>query len=387
MCGIVGLIARNSYNGFSPAQQKMVYQLLYADAVRGEDATGIIGVMSDGDFGIMKEASQSCWFVEGYKGSGLDKALYARGVAAIGHNRAKTVGASTDENAHPFVEDNTFAMVHNGTLRNHAKVFSDTEVDSHALTIALKQAMDQEDWKKAMEETLTKVQGAYACVWYDQKRHQVCMIRNSERPLCLVETANTTLFGSEDRLLTWIASRNNEAIKVVKAIPVHTLITFDLNKKERGEFSETFLSVSKPTHHTGYNNGTSGTAATSVGASNGEDADPVGDNKGAVSKTEFKRLTKKLTGKSIVFWVEDFVDYNENALIWGASTNGQYDLCDFNHIIKANIKLDALGITDNDLLGAISFRGTVISTTYDKDAKLINVGVNNVELEHEKVVH
>lgn len=382
MCGIVGLIARNTYNGFSGAQQKMLYQLLYADAVRGEDATGVIGVMSDGDFGVMKEASQSCWFIEGFKGSDLDKALYSRGVAAIGHNRAKTVGKSSDENAHPFIEDETFAMVHNGTLRNHAKTFSDTEVDSHALTIALKQAMDEEDWKKALEDTLTKVQGAYACVWYDQKRHQMCLVRNSERPLCIAETANTTLFGSEDRLLTWIASRNGETVKSVKAVPIHTLVTFDLSKKERGEYSETFLSVSLSTKPTkGYSNGT-----TTTTANVGEDDNSSGE-KGGVSKNVFKSLTRKMLGKRLTFWVEDFVDYNDNALIWGASTNGQYDLCEYNHLIKANIKLKALGLVESDLLGAVSFSGTVINTTYDKDSKAITVSVNNVEIEHEKIVH
>src|SRR5215469_16745148 len=175
------------------------------------------------------------------------------GVAIIGHNRAKTIGDNLAENAHPFVEDKTFAMVHNGTLHNHKQI-GDTDVDSHALAIVLKKAMDEEDWKKGLEEALSKVKGAYACVWYDQKRDQVCMVRNAERPLFLVKAGSNTLFGSEVGLLTWIATRNNEKVDDIINTKVHTFYTFDM-KKTGGDFSETNLTLKSP--KTGFDNGTS----------------------------------------------------------------------------------------------------------------------------------
>ena len=42
MCGLVGMIAIQS-QGFSYKDKEMFNQLLYADAVRGEDSTGVFG--------------------------------------------------------------------------------------------------------------------------------------------------------------------------------------------------------------------------------------------------------------------------------------------------------------------------------------------------------
>src|ERR1700752_137462 len=140
MCGIVGFISKWKATGFSAKQQKMFYQLLHADMLRGWEATGVITVAKNGDFGIMKEASDASVFNGSFIDSDLDKDMYKEGVAVIGHNRAKTIGENKDENAHPFVVDDTFAMVHNGTLRNH-KDMHDTEVDSEALAKTFKAAM------------------------------------------------------------------------------------------------------------------------------------------------------------------------------------------------------------------------------------------------------
>lgn len=416
MCGIVGFISKWRSGGFQMTHQKMMYQMLYADALRGNDATGVIGVMKDGDFGIMKEASEGAWFNSSFVDSELDKMLYSKGTACIGHNRAKTIGENKDENAHPFVVDNTFAMVHNGTLRNH-KDMHDTEVDSHALAMTFKQAMDQEDWKKALEEALGTVQGAFAVVWYDQKRDQICMLRNHERPLGIVKLNGGWLFGSEVPMLTWIALRNSEKVEEAKSCAVNCLYTFDM-KKTGGDYSETFLSPITPKGKSrkGYNNGvqTSGNTAIILGgtASDTTTATPTdkedaalsavikrlfpvsADARAPVSKNAFKRLRAKVIGKRINWWVEDYVDVEVDtrgactkALLMGCSLDGAFDLCEVQHHIRTTLDLAYHGLTEAELFGAVQLESKVADMTFDKGTVVIRMEETLVKEVSGEVLH
>lgn len=392
MCGIHGLIKKTKTGGFSTYHQKMMYQMLMAGMVRGDDATGVVAVYKDGDFSIQKEATDGYIFNWAFKDKEVDKKLWQEGVAYIGHNRAKTIGENKDENAHPFVEDNTFAMVHNGTLRNHKQI-GETDVDSHALAIHLKKAMDEEDWQKALEDALSKVVGAYACVWYDQKRDQICMVRNSERPLWLVHTDTAVLFGSEPGMLHWIASRNGDKIEKTEVVKTSTLYTFDM-KKAGGDYSETFLLLSpQKTTSTGYNNGTAkhGNSTTTSGSKHKGFID---EKLPALSKAAFKRLSPKLMGKRLQFWVEDFVDIDthptkemDHILVFAKCLNGQYDLCDVPHIIRFQIKLSHMGLTENDMYGDMLMSGEVFDTEYDKDDKAIIIRVRSVQEENVQALH
>lgn len=358
--------------------------------LRGQDATGVIAVEKDGSFHIMKEAVDSYQFRQKYYNSDADKAMFKQGIALIGHNRAKTIGGNVDENAHPFVEDKTFAMVHNGTLRNH-KTMHDTDVDSHALTILFKQAMDQDDWKKAMEEALGKVNGAFACVWYDQKRNQVCVIRNSERPMTMVETSSGWVLSSEGALAQWICIRNSEKIVKAESIDTMTLYSFSM-ENQGGDVSKTFLSPSTPPK--GYANGllttpsvkTTGTSSTKSPL----EGDPVGTANGRalLSKSAFKKLKPLLWGQTLEFWVADYVDtVNDNqgrcvnALMMGESVNGQFDLCEVNHEIRANVELKALGLKESDFYGTLMCKGKVYDVLYDKDNCRAIIRVDNISVE------
>src|SRR5215469_11761187 len=319
------------------------------------------------------------------------------GVAIIGHNRAKTIGDNLAENAHPFVEDKTFAMVHNGTLHNHKQI-GDTDVDSHALAIVLKKAMDEEDWKKGLEEALSKVKGAYACVWYDQKRDQVCMVRNAERPLFLVKAGSNTLFGSEVGLLTWIATRNNEKVDDIINTKVHTLYTFDM-KKTGGDFSETNLTLKSP--KTGFDNGTSkhnnGSGSSSktqqkatTHTSSATSKFSVGSADKPLSKSEYKRLFRKMVGSRIQFLADDYIELEVDrssgmatkVLAWGECSNGAFDLCEYNHIIRCQIDLEQLGIDEQAFYEQedVSLSGNVYDMAYIKDEQCAIIRVNMVEL-------
>jgi len=54
MCGLVGMIVKGN-SGLIKQHEDTFYQLLYADALRGEDSTGVIGVEKDTTFHIAKE--------------------------------------------------------------------------------------------------------------------------------------------------------------------------------------------------------------------------------------------------------------------------------------------------------------------------------------------
>lgn len=397
MCGIVGVIPRLK-NGFNFSQQKMFYQLLLADEMRGMDATGVITVHSNGDFGIMKEASAAYYFHDQFVDSDLDKDLYKNGVAAIGHNRAKTVGENKDANAHPFSVDKTFAMVHNGTLRNHLELEKDvgkTDVDSEALAILFKRAMDEEDWKTALEEAIGKVKGAYACVWYDQKRHQVCMIRNTERPLGFIETKTEILFGSELAMLSWIANRNGSSVEKWKSLETHKLYTFDM-KEGGGAFGETFLSP-KYQFQKGYTNGTKKTSTANGQGMDGDtettstDSDPVGAC-GALSKNGFKKLRATIFRKEIEFLQEDYVESSSGTfLVMGRSINGAFDLCEVRHNISGLLDGKKQGVEEKDFwVDGMLFKGIVADAVYDRDNSAITITLENLSLkgyQSEKVVH
>ena len=342
MCGIVGLVTKTKY-GFSKEQQKVFYQLLYADALRGVDATGVITAHNNGDFGIMKEASEAVKFLDSFVDSDLDKDLFKNGFAVVGHNRASTVGEDVDANAHPFVEDGTFAMVHNGTLYNHKKLH-DTVVDSHALAITIKRAFDDDDYKKSLETALQDVYGAYACVWYDQKRDQIGMVRNKERPLFIAQTSNSVLFGSEAGLLSWIAGRCGVKIDKVESVPVDTLITIQNNNG--GVVVHTPLTLTAPTTHktgTGHgkektSNGNSPFRSFVQKAVSGD----TGSSK-VLSKSAFKRWKKSAVGELIRFVRDDYKDNiegksKETRYLWGYNKH-----LDFKHEIRCTVDISDFG--------------------------------------------
>jgi len=405
VCGIVGFIAKYKTSGFQYSHQKMFYQMLFADQLRGSDATGVITCHNTGDFGIMKEAVDAYNFNPQFIDSDLDKDLYKNGVAVIGHNRAKTVGDNKDENAHPFVVDGTFAMVHNGTLYNH-KALEDTDVDSHALAITFKKAMDEGDYKTALEDALGKVFGAFACVWYDQKRHEICMIRNKDRPLNFVVCEAGVLFGSEPHLLTWIAARNNSKIESVTMCKEHTLYRFDM-KKQGGVPDETFLSPKYRSSSTtgGYTNGVVGTATTGEKETTSAFDSiieklvhpPAPNDRKPVSKNSFKRIRAQIFKRQLNFWLDDFVEADVDntgkattALVMGSSIDGAFDLCEHHHFVRAVINLKTLGLKEDELYGNIQFSGTVDDVEYDKVNKAAIVRMCNVivkEVSNGKVVH
>jgi hypothetical protein len=296
MCGIVGIIVKGD-NGLTLKQEDSFYQMLYADAVRGYDSTGVIAVEKDGTFHIAKEAVEATFFCPQVKAHEIGRAMYNRGKAFIGHNRKKTVGEIKDETAHPFVIDNTFALVHNGTLYNH-KQLANTDIDSEALGVVLKTALETGK-KEDLEKTLGDVYGAYATVMYNQKSDEVYFLRNKDRPLCLIDTPDALYFASEGMMASWILVRNGyeyDKFKITNLEP-HTLITYNLRtnmKKEEVLVPKKSWPDTKTPH---------GSKTTISGSGKNTSGVPI--TSGMV-----KWFKRKWLGKKISFWVDDYVEKN-----------------------------------------------------------------------------
>jgi len=116
MCGLVAMISKSS-SGFAYKAGDTFGQMLYANALRGMDSTGVFGVNKYGNLKVHKAATKASKFMETKTYEEFDNDIFHSYRIVVGHNRASTRGATTDENAHPFLEGST-CLVHNGTLHS-----------------------------------------------------------------------------------------------------------------------------------------------------------------------------------------------------------------------------------------------------------------------------
>ena len=162
-CGVIGV---SSPAGEQTAQ--LAFFGLFALQHRGQEAAGI--AVSDGHRARMHKDT-------GLVTHGFDAASLAplAGYHAIGHTRYSTIGASSAQNAQPFLLETmhgTLALAHNGSLINAAELreellqrgfgltaTSDTEV--MALMLA---AASGKSWEDRLERTMPSWKGAYSLV-------------------------------------------------------------------------------------------------------------------------------------------------------------------------------------------------------------------------------
>lgn len=361
MCGIVGVVLKTD-KGFLKQTEDTFYQMLYADALRGDDSTGIISVENDTTFHISKEASHPAWFIPTYDGGAVGKAMWTDGRAMIGHNRKKTMGNIDDESAHPFVVNSEFAMVHNGTLFNH-QMLAKTAVDSEALTIHLAKAFENKDYVADVESALGDVYGAYAVAMYDQRHNAVRLLRNKDRPLCYIEMDNAWYFASEGGMLLWILSRNGYNMQNTKLefIPEHTLITFDLTKNTLER--EVLVPKKHYTPTKTYTKPHTGGVTTNYG-------------KDGLSKNAFKRFRRKTINTKVEWWCEDFIETNYPKTIEDGEVKltlmGVCDELLIDHMLSTEINYLDLCLGHKDLTDRL-WTGFVEDMDYDIKSKRVTI--------------
>lgn len=159
MCGIVGAVSnRPIANLLIEGLKRLEY--------RGYDSSGIAVVDQDHQLSRTRMVG---------KVKELEKALQAHpllGGTGIAHTRWATHGVPSEANAHPFVSNDEFALVHNGIIENYAVlkeklqaagyIFhseTDTEVAVHLIH---QHFTNTQDLLTAVRATIKELHGAYA---------------------------------------------------------------------------------------------------------------------------------------------------------------------------------------------------------------------------------
>lgn len=200
ICGLVGIITASN-NGFHFKEAETLEDMLYMDALRGVDATGIMYGTINGDVQIHKEASPAHEFLATNEWDRSSKELFGRGSWCFGHNRAATRGAKIDKNSHPFNINDKIILMQNGTYLGSHKHHKDTDVDTEACAHVIEES-------SSVQEALSKINAAYAFIWYNVEEKSINIVRNKERPLWWAKTkAGSFIFSSEAGIMLAATSR------------------------------------------------------------------------------------------------------------------------------------------------------------------------------------
>jgi len=179
MCGIVGAIARRNVS-------KILIEGLSRLEYRGYDSSGIAINNGNGVF-----AHRAVGKVQALKDKFDVEPL--DGKLGIAHTRWATHGKPTEANAHPHFSGDHLALVHNRIIENHEllrcdlkakgyqfKSETDTEVIVHLIDDALKTELDL---LKAVQKTLTKLEGAFAIAVVSSKDEERFIAARKGSPL------------------------------------------------------------------------------------------------------------------------------------------------------------------------------------------------------------
>ncbi|MBI4152524.1 glutamine--fructose-6-phosphate transaminase (isomerizing), partial [Candidatus Woesearchaeota archaeon] len=167
MCGIIGYVGqREAYPLLVSGLEKVEY--------RGYDSVGIC--TADGTLHLLKEVGR----VEQFKNHLLP------GTMGIAHSRWATHGGVSQKNAHPFIVDDMFTLVHNGIIENYLElkeelrkkgaVFS-SETDSEVILHLIAQNF-KTDLLSAVRETVHALRGAYAFAVMTKGNPEIVAARN-----------------------------------------------------------------------------------------------------------------------------------------------------------------------------------------------------------------
>ena len=221
MCGIVGIIAK-SKTGFYSKDIQILQQMLFAGQLRGSHGTGIFLNNKKGRVRVVKGAMPGSDFINTNLFDIAMKDTMAEATFCIGHNRFATKGGLNFKSTHPFTEGD-ITLIHNGTLTTHLEL-ANVEVDSHAICHSINNI--------GTEETIKKLNGAYALVWHDKRNNSLNLVRNKERPLHIFEVQGAFIICSERDMGLWIINRNNISIIKDYALTIDMLMSINLETME-----------------------------------------------------------------------------------------------------------------------------------------------------------
>lgn len=230
MCGLVGVAGV-----VDTPQEKVFKDLLIMDVLRGHHSTGIFRVKRALDeVDVIKELGVPQNLLDSKQCQGFFTP-WSRILA--GHNRYATKGRrDVIHNAHPFQHGKITGM-HNGTLRNQSLLddWKNFEVDSENIIYS----MD----KIGEEETIAKLNGAFALVWYNKETKELNFIRNKERTLFYAfgENGKSIYWASEEWMITSACARQGVNIGNIMPFAPMNLYRLHLPEHPFGSLPEQVL--------------------------------------------------------------------------------------------------------------------------------------------------
>jgi predicted glutamine amidotransferase len=211
--------------------------LLYFDTLRGRDSTGVAAIKPDFSCEVYKTTVPGDEFIHLPKYHHL---LGLNDVCWIGHNRFKTVGEATRDNAHPFLvvdedDDGLLVGAHNGTLKNKYVL------PDHTLFGTDSEALYNHIANVGIEAAASIIDGAWALTWFDMTTSNLHVLRNEERTLfyAFEEGKKTMFWASEDWMLHAAMNRNNCKIDAtgIRSFAKDTLYTIASPLKHTDEIT------------------------------------------------------------------------------------------------------------------------------------------------------
>ncbi|MGA8400419.1 MAG: glutamine--fructose-6-phosphate transaminase (isomerizing), partial [Stellaceae bacterium] len=194
MCGIVGIISKKTVAGeLVEGLRRLEY--------RGYDSTGIATLVNG--------------HIQRRRAEGKLDNLIARlerepmlGTIGVAHTRWATHGLPVEKNAHPITTDKV-AVVHNGIIENYQALRGEliglgyefhTETDTEAVAImATSRLAAGASPAEAVEQTLTRLEGAFALVFLFAGEHDLLICARKGPPLA-IGYGNGEMFVGSDAL-------------------------------------------------------------------------------------------------------------------------------------------------------------------------------------------
>jgi hypothetical protein len=262
MCGLSGVAGTIDAPGKKVAQELLIFNI-----PRGPHSTGLGGVSRIPREGIKVCKAMGTPFGDTFGDVGLfgyksfDKLMNHSNKVLIGHNRWATQGEIAIGNAHPFWFPKVMGA-HNGTLDpkswknliGHGHHGTDSECIFNNIN------------EEGVEDTIAKLQGAWALSFYDVQADTINFIRNKERTLHYIfSKENKALYWSSDwepLLYALARAKVDVGDNKVHLFPEDTLMSWKLPNPGQA-FGEVTRKIVKGQEARPFHNSTNGATGTS----------------------------------------------------------------------------------------------------------------------------